>query len=60
MKITDFMQVHALYLHGINLCVGCTYEHVASCHEGRYPICTAQYEKIRTPRTDEICRDAMK
>ena len=60
MNITDFIQVDALYQHGFNLCKGCKYEHTASCHEGRYPRCTKQYEKIRTSRTDEICRDALK
>mgnify|MGYP006948599423 FL=1 len=59
MKITDFYQVHVLHLHGIDICKGCPYEHAASCHEGRYPQCTEQYEKIRTDQTDEICRDAM-
>jgi len=60
MKITDFIQVNALYQKGFDLCKGCEYEHAASCHEGRYPLCTAQYEKIRTEQTDKICRDATK
>jgi len=60
MNITDFIQVHALCQHGFDICKGCKYEHAASCHEGRYPRCTEQYEKIRTEQTDKICLDVMK
>lgn len=57
MKITSYKQVDALYQHGFNLCKGCECEHAASCHEGRFPQCTAQYDKIRTAQTDKILQD---
>ena len=43
--ITSFDQVDALYKAGINLCNGCTWERAASCHEGRFDICTEQLKK---------------
>lgn len=51
--IDSFKQVDELYKKGINLCVGCKYEHYASCTEDRFSECNNQYLKIKGGNKDE-------
>lgn len=55
-RIVSFEQVDELYKKGINLCVGCKYEHYASCTEYRLSECNNQYLKIKGGNEDESLR----
>lgn len=54
MRIVSFKQVDELYKKGINLCIGCKYEHYASCTEDRLNECNNQ--KIKGDDKDESLR----
>lgn len=56
MRIVSFKQVNELYKKGVNLCVGCKYEHNASCTEDRLCECNNQYLKIEGGNKDESLR----
>ncbi len=44
-KINSFDQVNALYHNGVNICIGCYYEHAASCTLEQFGECTKQCAK---------------
>lgn len=56
MRIVSFKQVDELYKKDINLCIGCKYEHYASCTEDRLGECNNQYLKIEGGSKDESLR----
>lgn len=61
-KIQSFEDINKLYHSGINICIGCEFEHTASCTPDRFPICTKQLKltmKDRENSTTEYTQNTI-